>query len=645
MKFLCPSCKAKYQIADEKVAGRSVRMKCRKCGHVIQVSSIAGVGDALLGSEPPSAIDAPSDASAAQASMPEPPPSSQAKPAAAELSKPPGSERKPGLASKPGTVSQPTAASKPQTQPTAASKPSAEFKPGAASKPEPKLDLKKGPAVPTRPSVSKPTPAPSAAAKGPLPAPKAPPAKSAPARPFAASPAATSPAASSPLPVSPVATPSPFGSKSDKKTIQGGISAPLPRVAPVPAKATSPGVAKADVAIANALADFDADDESTRIADSSALAGAFSLAVGGPSEAAPADALTMPADEWFVGINGVPVGPIRLSELRSKAASGSVTRESLVWRDGFEDWRPLKTFPELVAIVDESVSSARASLTPFTPSVAIAEPVAAVGAVVDPFAAPAPGTSPRTPDPFAIGAVAGVTGTAVVTDDLEAAGLRKRGGSSPAAWIAVAIALLFGLTIGFVLFKQQSKTIEVVKYVDRVVPGAPSAVAGDNAQPIGESTISADPKNPTKRVAGTARPGASAEGDKGLSGLKGLTGLTGLGPSHGPDSSGPTGSTSGSGQLDSGQIQSTVARYTGSVKRACWQPALDTRDKDAPTTARVSVAITVLPSGSVQNATVGGDPRGYRGLAQCISSRVRGWQFPPSGDTTTVNVPFVFAAQ
>src|SRR6478752_5898783 len=39
MKFLCPSCKAKYQIADEKVAGRCVRMKCRKCGFMIQVSS------------------------------------------------------------------------------------------------------------------------------------------------------------------------------------------------------------------------------------------------------------------------------------------------------------------------------------------------------------------------------------------------------------------------------------------------------------------------------------------------------------------------------------------------------------------------------------------------------------------------------
>jgi TonB family protein len=81
------------------------------------------------------------------------------------------------------------------------------------------------------------------------------------------------------------------------------------------------------------------------------------------------------------------------------------------------------------------------------------------------------------------------------------------------------------------------------------------------------------------------------------------------------------------------------------VKRSCWQPALDTRDKDAPTSARVAVAITIGSSGSVQNVTTNGDPKGYRGLANCIAGRVRGWQFPPSGGSTTVNVPFVFVAQ
>lgn len=97
--------------------------------------------------------------------------------------------------------------------------------------------------------------------------------------------------------------------------------------------------------------------------------------------------------------------------------------------------------------------------------------------------------------------------------------------------------------------------------------------------------------------------------------------------------------------LSGERVQQTVARYTGSVKRACWQSALDTRERDAPTTARVNVTITVLPSGSVETATGGDDPRGYKGLSACVTSRVRGWQFPPAGGATTIHIPFVFAAQ
>ena len=38
MKFVCDNCQAKYQIGDDKVAGKTVRMKCRKCGYNIKVS-------------------------------------------------------------------------------------------------------------------------------------------------------------------------------------------------------------------------------------------------------------------------------------------------------------------------------------------------------------------------------------------------------------------------------------------------------------------------------------------------------------------------------------------------------------------------------------------------------------------------------
>jgi hypothetical protein len=379
----------------------------------------------------------------------------------------------------------------------------------------------------------------------------------------------------------------------------------------------------------------DSEDEVTRMADAGALAGAFTQAFSGrPGEPSGAEApLSMPGDEWFVGINGVPVGPIRLSELRSKAASGAVNKESLVWRDGFEDWRPLKTYPELLAIVEEGVSSARGSLTPFMPLAAdgsglLGKPAAP--AAEDPFA--------RAPSPSA------VTGSAVVTDEI--AGLPPRRGTSPMVWVAMVIAIGLGLTLGFVLFGGQKpgETKIVEKIVEKEVPAkGPQGPSAGNQTP-GE-TVLADPATP-KKVTGTPKAQTTATGEsKPLPGLQGLNGLNNVGPASGPAMGGPSGANASGAQLDSGQIQSTVSRYTGSVKRRCWQPALDARAKDAPMTAKVTVTITVGGSGSVQNATTSGDPKGYTGLANCIASSVRSWSFPASGGTTIANVPFVFAGQ
>ncbi|MDP9149445.1 MAG: zinc-ribbon domain-containing protein, partial [Myxococcota bacterium] len=57
MKFLCEQCKAKYQIADEKAAGKTVRMKCRKCGYLIEVR--AEVQETRADSSGPSAVAEP----------------------------------------------------------------------------------------------------------------------------------------------------------------------------------------------------------------------------------------------------------------------------------------------------------------------------------------------------------------------------------------------------------------------------------------------------------------------------------------------------------------------------------------------------------------------------------------------------------
>jgi len=560
MKFLCPSCKAKYQIADEKVAGRSVRMKCRKCGFVIPISEI-----------PPAPPTMPPDEA--------------------------------GWAAPPAVV------------PRAPAPPVVTSQAGAPAPPSPASPSPLAPPVSPSPGPARPAPPPSRVAAPPKPA-----APGGHRRPTLAD-VKLGPPKTGPGPAAPaVGATKPSAATATAK-------APVPKPI-VPAS----GVPTGGVSLLSALEDEDdgEHDDATHIVKGGALADAFGALVGG----APADPneLGMPADEWFVGINDVPVGPIRLGEIRKRAMIGAITPESMVWRDGLEAWRPLKTFPELVAVLEESMSSVRASAAP----------------LVRP-AAGAPVPSRSDADSFAAaGASGGITGAAVVTDDLAAAGL-ARGRTPMVAWLAVVVALGFGVTIGFVWFGKQKPPETVIKYVEVPAKGeaSPVAAAARGTQP-GDVAGPAASAAATKARTGThvASKASDTSADKG-GGLSGLKGLSALGPS-GPGISGATPGTTpagGGGQLDGAQIQTAVGRYTGSVKRSCWQPSLDARAPGAPTSARVVVTITVGATGSVQNVTTSGDPRGYPGLASCIAGRVRAWQFPASGGTTTANVPFVFAAQ
>ncbi|MBK8998288.1 MAG: zinc-ribbon domain-containing protein [Myxococcales bacterium] len=569
MKFLCPSCKAKYQIADDKVAGRSVRMKCRKCGYLISIGKAVTDGSV----------------SRKLSSMPPPPDSGQS---AEHVAPRPGPGwREPGART---------------SQPGPPPRPPPRARPGAAPVAPPGRFSAQGTAG-VEPAVPRP-----------------------------------------PQPHSPK---NGNGSSSHHHAF----------------KVEAPPVHRDD-------------DERTVIAGVGALSSAFAESVAGPESSALAASLAA-TDEWYVGINGVPVGPIRLSELRSKAASGAISGESLVWREGFEQWLPLANFPELVAIVEEGFSSARASLTPLSspPAAHVVPPAAPRPEVYDPFALPG-GTPVVAQDPFqemlrpsqpvpeAFGS-AGAPATNQLPLGLVGAPVSQRPpvesesvifappkrSSAAFAWVAVGVALMLGLTIGFVMFSKKPPE-PVVKYVEvPAKPGeTPGASTGAAATPAGEVEVEIDAGGgKTVRAGGTAAAGTGKTAgekpeEKPLTGLAGLQGLQGGGPTGGPGSTGSTGG--GGGQpLDSGEIQKTVSKYTSSVKRSCWQPALDARSKDAPTSARVNVAIVVSPSGSVQSVSTSGDPKGYPGLASCIAARVKAWQFPASSGTTTVNVPFVFAAQ
>jgi hypothetical protein len=325
-------------------------------------------------------------------------------------------------------------------------------------------------------------------------------------------------------------------------------------------------------------------------------------------------------DEWYVGIDGSPIGPLTLQQLKEKAAARRATLDSLVWKDGFEEWKPLRDFPELVALIEEG-----------------APPQSSY----EPEARTVPAPSPLDDQ------VREKVPSALSPDVLEELGVKKRkqAVSHPVAWIAVLVAMAFGVTIGVVLFSKTERLVDV-KYVQVQASAKPAAqeapVGGDTAQTLEESTVSGGgPRRAVGGVQPKAEPSAAKPVNTGL--LRDFGGPN-LGPAPGGGSEQGPGSAPG-GQLDGASIQRTVANYSPGVRRGCWETALSSRAADAPTSARVGVTITIAGSGNVENVTTTGDPKGYPNLSRCIESKVRTWRFPRSSGTTTANVPFVFAAQ
>ncbi|MGA2450947.1 MAG: GYF domain-containing protein [Polyangiaceae bacterium] len=608
MKFLCDKCKAKYQIADEKVAGRTVRMKCRKCGHLIEVRSEV--------TETSVATHLPKE--------PEP--------------KPAIGEEKPLQRESTGETNTPTA--------------------------------------------------------------------------FLAK-------AARPVPGDPH----------------------LVRPARLPQQGAPLGT----------------------------LAGAFRTAV--ESEGAPSSPLGMAdlrtADEWYVAINGVPVGPILVAEVRRKAALGSVTEDSLVWQDGLDEWRPVRAFPELSATVREAAQAGRGSLIPpapppsrgtarlfkersaaaqspyrapahppapppqppasvpqppasvpqppasvpqppasvpqppasvprpppsspqppasgprplastpqapafqasqgVTPVVAperVAAPPTPIGpalavkpvepgsatVVSDPFKAPSP---PAVEAPSAPAAVAhpfasepGRDGAFRAQGELE---LRPARGTPWVAIAMVAAATAFGSTAAIVLLMPRSsqstqpESTQPTAGNANVQSAIPPLSAG---MPSERSGVPREPPSPSIQTEATRRPIASqplsrpspAATAAASASSRPLDTHSFVPPSFGAI---PTDDTTESpkapGQCQSeGQVQQVIAQHQTAIRRTCWE-----RNQSDKPAASVAVALTIGPDGSPQGVSVTGDDPT---VAKCIEGDLHSWHFPAMGcaQKTAFSLKFV----
>ncbi len=414
------------------------------------------------------------------------------------------------------------------------------------------------------------------------------------------------------------------------------------------------------------------------------------------------------ADEWYAAINGVPVGPIRIGELRRKASLGAVTEDSLVWQEGMEEWRPVKNIPELAAMLREAATkgpvslvtpeppNARQSVLPTAPGRPappqrpipprpVTEPVrpaatAARSNVVPinsrlataerleedveaptsdrhlllesseaasdhppPDAATAASAmAPPTPAPGAI-AFSPATGASGLTP-MPAAALANPPASqqqapviinnkAPPNYIAIgmiAMMAVFGGIGAWAVFLNKppppaapvAPTI-VTQYLP--APSAPAAAAA----PV----ESASPEH--KRTGAVAAAPKSTGNAPNLKQMAPGLDIGALAPGAGP--TGPAPAVPGSG-LSSEAVESTVRMHQSAVKRVCWERI----GGGGSTSAIEKVHISIDGNGHVSSASADGN---NATVGTCLEKEIRGWVFPPSGGTTEVDLPFKFISQ
>jgi predicted Zn finger-like uncharacterized protein len=335
MKFECDSCHAQYMIADEKVGKRGVKVKCKRCGHVIIVrpeSSGAGAAKADDAKRPAEVAARVETAERSKVSPTDVPPTD-------DLAPPPPEPEVTG----PGRPAPaPLAVQHDDTQLGASDQ--TELAAAPPERPPPEPSTPEPPPPTERTQVS------------------APPAPGVPAAPLAAARPDELPA---PPPAPAIKGESSIGDALDDQ-LAGAFNAMFdesrPSLADLSSLSSSPTPEEQrgptqilDLEAMNALrratagadrVERDALDSLRRDLGPPADETSGLWGKGGASAPAPLGSNGKPLDdgldlpEWHVAIDDEDVGPITLEALSEHIASGAVDRQSLVWKTGMSDWLP-----------------------------------------------------------------------------------------------------------------------------------------------------------------------------------------------------------------------------------------------------------------------------------------------------------------
>lgn len=98
-------------------------------------------------------------------------------------------------------------------------------------------------------------------------------------------------------------------------------------------------------------------------------------------------------------------------------------------------------------------------------------------------------------------------------------------------------------------------------------------------------------------------------------------------------------------ELDPKAIQAAVNELVPSIRQDCWQPQLDQRDANTPTSATLAAHFVIGADGRVTSVRLSALPMGLPDLAACIEAKLRTLSFAASTDATEVNLPLVFGSR
>ncbi|MET0388027.1 MAG: GYF domain-containing protein [Polyangiales bacterium] len=389
-------------------------------------------------------------------------------------------------------------------------------------------------------------------------------------------------------------------------------------------------------------------------------------------------------EEWHVAINDAPVGPLRRDEVARMVGQGAIDRESLAWREGMDDWLPVRHIAELASLFTPSVVPSHSgtgsiSLAPGAPAPASAVGIRATGATaarvehapiggrqVVPVEDYAPTEDSEPPAEVAVATVQPVL-TAPVTAPVAPPpppSSRQLGWAQMFALVSGgAFILAAGALLGVRVLAPSNPAPAPAASAPAAPPPPATAEAARPAKPAAtddepEHVIELDmqaidgassaaarkPVTPSPRPNSPAQ--ASAAGDK-----KQLTaeqremlermggGLNQGGPSNirAPSESGHNNGAHGTGQLTAEQLSSVVLNGRKNLQR-CYETAL--RGANSTETVRLDIEIQVSPSGNVTSVRTSG--KGLTGMDDCITRTVKMWRFPMSAEVTQTHFPVVF---